>query len=611
MTARGRSRGPAVVLVQLPLPDADGQSSSANVALAAGSLKAYAVSRGVARAEDVLVLPRVLAGEGGDEAVVAWIADRRPAVAGFTTHMWSLGRNLLIAERLRSRSPGTRILFGGPEVVAGQAVLANPLVDSCIVGEGEEPFARALFDIRSGRLPERVYRAGAPLDLAALPDPWTSGYVEREPADPLYLETMRGCPHRCTYCYYAKEFEGVRTFPSERLAPLFAWAAERRVPEIYLMDPTFNAQPRSWEAKLEALAAANRTGIPLHTELRLESVDARRAAALARAGLRSVEVGLQSTNPRALHAVRRSWDRDRFLRGAAALAEAGIVMRTGVILGLPEDTAEGFRATVEFLVDASLADEMEVYPLCVLPGTELRARAAALGLEWMPFPPYWVLSTPTMSTDEMARSIRWLEEELDAEFDAPVIPRLADPAPGLVGLVDLRGGASADEAMRAPERLANRLAVLVDVAGLRVDARRQELRRFGSRLMEATPSSLVSLVVESEEPLEAGAVEDLLESFHDPGHYFNQCHQFSDDPQGRFSVRLFRLCADPRSVERGWDAGEPAEPILRFRADLAEVAAGILERQPLILVQPEAGTAQLDRLYEGQEQLLLKPDRRI
>ncbi len=602
----------SVALVQLPLPDADPGTVSANVPLAAGCLRAYAAAHGGPAPERIRVLPRDLAGHGGDEAILTWLSAGTFDVVGFTAHVWSLDRALLLAERLKRRCPGTRVVFGGPEVAPDRPVLASPVVDSCVVGEGESAFLDVLSDLAAagagvvGQGP-RVYRATGPVELTSVPNPYLAGLVERDPSDPVYLETVRGCPNRCSYCYYAKEFPGMRDWPAGALEAIFPWAAANGVPEIYLMDPTFNGVP-GWEAKLQATADLNGTGIPLHTELRLESVEKRHAALFRQAGFRSVEAGLQSTNPTALRAVRRTWDRQCFLRGASLLKEQGIVVRTGVILGLPGDTPEGFRATIRFLEDAGLAGDMEVYLLSVLPGTDLRRDAAALGVEYMGFPPYHVLSTPTMSAEEVTESIRWLERERGVEFYAPVAPAFRDPAPGLTGFLDLRIPGVLEAARASPERLANSLTLL---AGDELLARPIILEEFGRWLLGATPSSLVQLVLETDAPLETGRLDLLAESFHDPAHYLNRARHLADDPQGRSSIRLFRLTADARVAARARAAGEVCDTILRWPTRPAVLARRLLADRPFLLA--DAGLAARERrnflrLYRGHERLVLASD---
>lgn len=626
-----------VALVQLPLPDADPGTAAANVPLAAGCLRAYAAANGGPPPDRLRVLPRDIAGHGGDEAILTWLAAGGFDVVGFTTHVWSIDRALLLVERLKARCPEARTLFGGPEIVPDRPVLSHALVDAVVIGEGESTFLEALSDVAasarnggrpttgSASAPRRSpsgaprrrrsaapcgYHAAAPLDLASVPNPYLAGLVERGPSDPVYLETVRGCPNRCTYCSYAKEFPGVRAWPAGTLEAVFSWAAANDVREIYLMDPTFNGMP-GWEEKLATIARLNGTAIPLHTELRLESVEEPHGELFRQAGFRSVEAGLQSTNPTALRAVRRRWDRRRFLRGASALRRQGIAIRSGIILGLPGDTPEGFQATVSFLEEAGLADDMEVYPLSVLPGTDLRRDAAALGIEFMGFPPYHVLSTPTMDAGSIAESIRWLERRRNAEFFPPIAPCFRDPAPGLVGFVDLRIPGSLDAIRASPERLANRLTF---IAGDELIGRPAALEELGRWLIGVTPSSLVQLVLQTDAPLAPGLLEQLAESFHQPTHYLNRVRLLDDDPQARSSIRLFRLTRDARAAHRARDAGEVCDLILRWPARPAGMARTLLRDHPFILVDPSLGARDLQeirRSYQGHEGLLLAADRPI
>jgi len=611
----------SVALVQLPLGDADPATASANVPLAAGCLRAFAAAHGGPAPDRIRVLPRDLAGHGGDEAVLAWLAAGGFDAVGFTAHVWSIDRALLLAARLKARCPGTRVLFGGPEVADGRPVLANPIVDAAVVGEGESAFLEALSDLAAERCGERGlraadapatrrYRCAGPVDLASLPNPYLAGLVERGPSDPVYLETVRGCPNRCSYCAYAKEFPGVREWPVGTLEAIVPWAAANAVPEIYLMDPTFNGTP-GWEEKLATIARLNGTAIPLHTELRLESVEERHAELFRQAGFRSVEAGVQSTNPAALRAVRRSWDRRRFLQGASALQRQGVTIRTGLILGLPGDTPEGFQASVRFLEDAGLADDMEVYPLSVLPGTDLRRDAAALGIRFMGFPPYHVLSTPTMDAASIADCIRWLEHRRGVEFHAPIAPSFRDPALGLTGFIDLRVPGALDAARASPERLANRLTLL---AGDELLGRPAVLEEFGRWLIEVTPSSTVQLVLQTDAPLAAGLLDELAESFHEPAHYLNRARHLVDDLQGRSSLRLFRLTRDANAAHRAQAAGEACDLILHWPARPAGTARTLLHDLPFLLVGPDIGEREMGdirRRYRGHERLLLAADRPV
>jgi len=72
------------------------------------------------------------------------------------------------------------------------------------------------------------------------------------------------------------------------------------------------------------------------------------------------------------------------------------------IIGLPEATMQTVHESINF-VAALRPDDFGAHPLMVLPGTELWRNAEALGLDFHPDPPYFLRSTPTMSSAEVAR----------------------------------------------------------------------------------------------------------------------------------------------------------------------------------------------------------------
>jgi hypothetical protein len=603
-----------VALVQLPILDADPAMAGANVPLAAGYLKACAP---LEWRESIRIPPRELANHGGDRLLLDWLLEQKPALAGFSCYLWNLERSLAMARRLKEALPGTRILFGGPEIVEGQPVLRSPVVDAFVLGEGETVFPALLEALRQpSPLPRRTQ---APLaDLAAVPNPYLTGTLEAGPEEPLYLETQRGCPQRCSYCFYGKQFPDLRLFPEPFLAEVFALARERQVPEIYLMDPSFTAA-HGLQQRLRRIGELNPSGIPLHAELRLESVTPPVARLLARAGFRSVEAGLQSTNPQALRLIRRSFQREDFLRGAENLRAQGIAIRTGIILGLPGDSLETLAATLEFLRGAGLAEGAEVYPLALLPGTELRERAAELGLEFMGLPPYWVLRTDRLSEPDLFRAVRLCSDELGGELFPPILPRFQDPAPDITGFLDLRAGTPAaalhaltllEQAASDPGalRLANSVTLLIGSAQLDNAAALADLLMLGSRLRETNPFSLCQLVLEGPEVPSPERAERLAEAFCNPKHFFNRSRYYHEDLQNRFSARLFHLTSDLATARRYLDEPLAFDLILSYTPQLLDHGRDLLEERPLLAVRRPISAEEerkLRALYHDWPNLLL------
>jgi hypothetical protein len=186
--------------------------------------------------------------------------------------------------------------------------------------------------------------------------------------------------------------------------------------ELYLMDPSLNARPKL-STLLEKISTLNSSKkLSIISEIRAESVTEYMAAQYAAAGFSQFEVGLQSTNPKALETMNRPTDLKRFVNGVSALEKQGIEATIDLIFGLPGDTPQGFRNSVDFILEHDFQDHIQVFPLLVLPGTDFRRQALALGLEFFPHPPYPVIETSAFSQEDMVQALDYAEEAFGRTF---------------------------------------------------------------------------------------------------------------------------------------------------------------------------------------------------
>lgn len=209
---------------------------------------------------------------------------------------------------------------------------------------------------------------------------------------------MRGCPFACAYCYEGRGSRAVRRLPRSRIEAELARFAAVSPRRVFVLDPTFNLDRERTIALLD-LIAQRAPHHEWHFEARAELLDRAQARAFARLGA-NLQIGLQSAHPEVLERVNRDIDPEAFARKLALLDEAGVAFGLDLIYGLPGDTLAGFRASVDYAL--SLApNHLDVFPLSVLPGTELADRAASLQLRHLPEPPYTVLGQPGFGEDDM------------------------------------------------------------------------------------------------------------------------------------------------------------------------------------------------------------------
>jgi len=178
------------------------------------------------------------------------------------------------------------------------------------------------------------------------------------------------CASRCGYCAFV-----VSTDDSSREAYLDALGREMRLLEpetrgvrfdsIYLGGGTPSLVPEERIAHLLEVIRA-RLEIDSESEVTLEAnpedVTVPRRDAWIAAGITRVSVGLQSFADRELAAVGRRHDAARAREALEILLGRGLSVSGDLILGLPEQTAESFRASVGVLARSGV-DHASVYLL--------------------------------------------------------------------------------------------------------------------------------------------------------------------------------------------------------------------------------------------------------
>jgi hypothetical protein len=387
-------------------------------------------------------------------------------------------------------------------------------------------------------------------------------------------------------------------------------AQNYNVPELYFMDPSFNVTPQL-KTKLERIQHLNTTGIPIHTEIRLEGVTKEIAQLMKKAGFRSVEAGLQSVNEKSLAAINRNWDKEEFIQGAQLLLEQGIDVKTGVILGLPYDDLSDLEHTLDFVIDLNLAESLEIYPLSLIPGTQLRDEAQSMGISYMPHPPYWVLSTQYMSQKDLKFAVEMMENKLEIEFFPPIIPRFKNIHPDYLHFLDLREKDKLNNQLnvlyRNPERIGHSLTILMSE---NVDL--TQLVELGRWLQTESPFTLVQLVMDRNSIPPDEDIKRLSSAFYNSHHYFNYIHHYKADTQGQYSLRFFHLTDNLQIAESYLYQPRYCDLILRYTPGTIEKARDILQEKPILLVEGpihEEELTELKRIYQGFENFLVfKPD---
>ena len=396
-----------ILLLQLPIPQLNYGRRTGNIPLAAACL-AQAVD-GVGNLS-VEILPESIASYLGDAALIRLMAAAKPDIIGFTLFNWNIERSLFIAQQLQ-KTAHPKIIFGGPEVTPDNTLPGLSTADFLVFGQGESIFRQLLLDDRAWQ--QKQAQGHTDNRFSSTQSPYLAGLLEPEINRMMYLETQRGCPYKCGFCYYNKSMKQLSRVSEDVVRQAVSWGLQHRVDELCLLDPSLNARP-DLAALLRTIGDLNAQGqISISGETRAEQIDPDTADLFARAGFSLFEIGLQSTNPEALSIMNRKTDLARFVRGTALLKERDIIPRIDLIVGLPGDSLAAFKRSVDFVADHDLYDDIMVFPLSVLPGTDFRKNSNSLQLAYEPQPPYSIVSTPGFSSEEMIAAFDYAEEVFD------------------------------------------------------------------------------------------------------------------------------------------------------------------------------------------------------
>ncbi|MEA3362183.1 MAG: radical SAM protein [Thermodesulfobacteriota bacterium] len=345
------------------------------------------------------------------------LLDQDPQVIAFPLYVWNRNQILLLSRLLRQRKPDLILLAGGPEASAdSRRVLKDGLLDGIIRGEGEVSFAELIMKFSVGKstagaagfLSATEDTATLPVaavcpDLSILPSPWLTGQLPLEKNCGVLWEVARGCQFNCAFCYDAKGHHGVRPFPTERLRKELQLFAKRQVAQIWILDSTFNAPVERGKQLLKMLLELA-PEIHYHIEAKSDFLDSGTIDLLAQLSC-SVQIGLQSATAQVLKPLHRNLHPQQMKQRLQQMTEVGITFGLDLIYGLPGDNHAGFVESLNFTLQLQ-PNQVDIFPLAVLPGTELFEKQKEFGIQAAPLPPYLVQSNTTYSEQDLQRSQR-------------------------------------------------------------------------------------------------------------------------------------------------------------------------------------------------------------
>lgn len=379
-------------------------------------LKAYARKYGSIRNNYDINILEFGAGENSRK-IVKEVFKRRPDILGFTVHHGLEAKVADISDGMKRKMKDLLIIWGGTEVSNNsESVLKrNSFVDVITRGEGEVTFAEILkrhllrpFDFadiegiarRCGKETTCNPDRRPETELANFPSPYLSGILDPKKYEVVHVETYRGCPFKCGYCYEYRGFKDVRFFPIARIRKELPFLLRSGVHSIKFFDTTFTWKKKRVMEILRILAENNKNTI-ISAETVGELLDEDIIRRMKRAGFLSLEIGIQTVNGKTLRNIGRPWHRKKFEENVKCLIKYNINPLVHVMGGLPGDNLADTKETINYVF--SLGATPHLFLTRILGGTRFEKEAGHFGIKFLHHGLRDIVSNSTYSAEEVTR----------------------------------------------------------------------------------------------------------------------------------------------------------------------------------------------------------------
>ena len=365
--------------------------------LVSGSLQAYAQTDSTI-VENYEFMPFIFHNDFPDRILSQY---DNPDVAAFSVSMWNANLSLEIAKEVKQNFPDCLIVAGGPHVPfdAGDWFKQYPFVDVTARSDGEMTFVEILkrnlvsrdfigidslsYVDQDGRVIKNRERP-IEKDLDIFPSPYIKGgpfdkLIEESGIDfQAIVETNRGCPFKCSYCFWGNDLNTkFRHFSLDRVEQVSNWLGENKIEYVFCADSNFGMFKQDPEKARSIARAKEKHGFPQRFRVcygkNAEKSIFETAKILSDADLaKGITLARQSNNPDTLEANhRKNIPVAMYNELERRYHEEDMSTYTELILGLPGETYESFKKGLEEILQGGVDNQSYIYRCQVYPNTQL------------------------------------------------------------------------------------------------------------------------------------------------------------------------------------------------------------------------------------------------
>jgi len=318
----------------------------------------------------------------------------KPDLIGISANIISYRGAVECAKHIKTSYPGTPIVFGGPHSSSvPECILKNnPSIDAIVIGEGENTLLEITDSIRNGLVfsgikgvawrekGQIVKNAPRPLveNLDEIPFPAyhklpdLARYKTRSRAMPVgYIITSRGCSYQCSFCNKNIFGNIWRPHSVKRVVDEIAYLVERyHIKQLDILDDNFTFDAKRAGEVLDCLAKNFKLKVNLQNGIRIDRTDKDLLFKMKKAGVFRIAFGVESANLEVQRKAGKVIDLEKAVELTRFARSLGIVTYGFFMIGLPGESAESIKETIDFSV--KMNPHFATFQICIpFPGTQI------------------------------------------------------------------------------------------------------------------------------------------------------------------------------------------------------------------------------------------------
>lgn len=379
-----------------------------------------------------------------------------PDVVCFSCYIWNISFIRELVSDLAKILPETVFWAGGPEVsYSAECFLEeNPEFTGVMVGEGEATF-RELVRFYAAREHDEIYHESYTgkdaarenglqirnpslgditgivykdeigihhngwreiLDLSTVP--FAYEHLEDFKNRIIYYETSRGCPFSCSYCLSSVE-KKLRFRDMKLVKKELQFFIDHKVPQVKFVDRTFNCKHEHAMEIWKYIKEHDNGVTNFHFEVSADLLREEELELMSdmRPGLIQLEIGVQSTNPETIRAIRRTMNLEKLERLVERVHSfENIHQHLDLIAGLPYEDLASFKKSFNDVYRMK-PEQLQLGFLKVLKGSYMMECVQEYEIQYKSREPYEVLSTKWLNFREILQ-LKMVESMVEVYYNS-------------------------------------------------------------------------------------------------------------------------------------------------------------------------------------------------